>query len=633
MTLGFQTVKDQLSRITTAPGCYLMHDYQGEVFYIGKAKNLRARLKSYFLGTDSRLFVQYLEHILAKIDVMVVQSDKEALILERELIKKHQPRFNIMLKDDKNYILLKVKRKKTSGRKRDMFAKIEVVRKTKHDDARYFGPYPSANALRMTLEIINKNFRLRTCPDNVLENRVRPCIQYQIGRCMAPCVFDTPDYQTEVDNAILFLQGNLKEVEKRLQAKMWVCAKDEQFEAAAKLRDQLDAIKTSLAKQVVSEVNLRRNQDIIGFARAGPEVEIVKIVVRGGVWSTTENFKFSDQPFPSEEIVRSFLHQAYGDMLSEIPHDILFGFDIAHDLAALKEKLEAEAGRKVNLSHPSKGKLRRLVEIANTNAETSLKSRIEENNANDRAVRALQDLLGLAVAPKRIECIDISLIQGTDPFGSVVVFIDGKADKSLYRIYKIKSVAGMDDFAMINEVVDRRIKRGVKEGDLPDLLLIDGGKGQLHAAMKAIEKNELLITKDGFFVAGIAKARAMSEAKTLNPASVIHSSERLFVPDLDEPVLLNPHTFERYLVEKIRDEAHRFALTAHRRSRSKRTIRSNLLDIPGIGKKRALTLLKTFGSVSNIKGKEASEIAQAIKVSEEKAKEILRVLHKSLDTI
>jgi excinuclease ABC subunit C len=622
MEQGFQYVKAKLSGITTEPGCYLMKDQDGIIFYIGKAKNLRARLKSYFLGTDTRIFVQYLENILADIEIIVVHNDTEALILERELIKKYDPRFNIQLRDDKNYILLKLKKPKP-GKKRDLYPKLEIVRKTKKDQARYFGPYPSANKLRMTVDLINKYFMLRTCPDQVIDQRIRPCIQYQIGRCFAPCVYDVTAYAEELDNTALFLSGHNQEIKKRLENKMWALSENEQFEAAAKVRDQLDAIKVSLKKQVISELNRKRDQDIIGFYREGPRVEIVKLHVRLGSFQESHNYSFNDQVFPSEEILRSFMIQAYGENVP-IPQDILLSLPIADELSSLKDLLEQKSGRILNISCPKKGKLKKLVELADKNAQTALNEINKQKDANEKALQALREKLGLSLTPVRIECVDISLIQGSEPFGSQVVFINGMPDKSKYRLHKIKSVVGMDDFSMIYEVVYRRIKRGITEGNLPDLLLIDGGKGQLNAALRAIEDNNLLVNKDTFYVAGIAKARVLKE----NKISVEHSSERLFVPGESEPIMLEPHTFERYLIERIRDEAHRFAITAHRRARKNRTIKSELLEIPGIGKKRALTLLRHFKSVKALKEASAEEICQVLKLSEPKAQVILEAIFK-----
>lgn len=623
MEQGFQYVKAKLSSITNEPGCYLMKDAGGEIFYIGKAKNLRARLKSYFLGTDTRIFVQFLENILSDIEILVVHNDTEALILERELIKKHQPRFNIHLKDDKNYILLKLKRIKT-GKRRDLYPKLEVVRKAKKDGARYFGPYPSASKLRTTVDLINKYFMLRTCQDKVIDNRMRPCIQHQIGRCFAPCVYDVPAYQKELETIDLFLSGHHQEIKKRLNEKMWALSQNEQFEAAAKVRDQIDAIDTSLKSQVVSEVNRKRDQDIIGFYREGPNVEIVQIQIRGGSWHQSHNYSFTDQHFPSTEILRSFMNQAYAEDLKDIPHDILLSLPITDELLGLKTELEKRSERLLHIVCPQKGKQRKLVELADKNARLALTEQNRQKDAQAQSLAALRDKLDLTILPSRIECIDISLIQGSEPYGSIVAFTDGLPDKSRYRLHKIKDVSGMDDFAMIYEVVFNRIKKGLTAGDLPDLLLIDGGKGQLGAALKAIEDNNYFVKKDTFYVAGIAKARTL---KADDPNTIERSSERLFVPENPDPIMLLPHTFERYLVERIRDEAHRFALTAHRRARKNRSLKSELLDLPGIGKIRAVKLLRHFKSVKALKEASAKEVSEVIKISEEKAQSLLSALN------
>lgn len=617
MEKGFQYLKNKLADFPSQAGCYLMRDHDGEIFYIGKAKNLKTRLKSYFLGSDTRIFVQFLEQILADIEILVVHNDIEALVLERELIKKHQPRFNIMLKDDKNYILLRLKKIKPTGRLRERYPRLEIVRKHYKDQARYFGPYPSAHSLRTTVDLINKHFLLRTCSDQVIENRVRPCIQYQIGRCLAPCLYPVESYQQELENIALFLSGSYQAIKQRLETKMQQMAEQEQFEAAAKIRDQLLAVKTSLTSQVISEVNQRRNQDLIGFARMGPKVEMVQIKIRHGSWHHSHNYSF-DNHFPSEEIMRAFLQQAYSKS-QDLPQDILLPIDIGDELSSLSQTLEQQCRHRVHIYTPIKGKHKKLIDLAQKNAEQALKDVIDRQNASDQALIALQNRLGLAMKPERIECIDISLIQGSEPYGSCVVFINGQADKSLYRVFSIKNVEGMNDFAMIREVVSRRVKQGINKQDLPDLLLIDGGKGQLSSAIEAIEEANLLIAKDGFFVAGIAKARSLKDRG--------HSDERLFIPNQSEPIILAAHTFERYLVERIRDEAHRFALSAHRRKRSKRTLESQLLKIPGIGPKRALALLKHFGSTKNIAHSSAEELSQAIGLSLSKSQEIIDFLN------
>lgn len=623
MEKGFHHIKKQLNLYPNEPGCYLMLNQQGEIFYVGKAKNLKNRLRSYFLGTDTRIFVQYLEHMLFDIQTMVVRNETEALLLERELIRKHQPKFNILLRDDKNYILLKLKRIKKDGRKKELYPRLEIVRQTKKDNARYFGPYPSAQQLRTTAELINKYFGLRTCTDTVIENRSRPCIQYQIGRCPAPCVYDVPDYHREVENVGLFLGGHSDEIIDRLKQKMSLLAHGEHFEQAGTVRDQIEAIKKSLINQAVTEVNRRKSQDIIGFARLGPQVELVQMAVRNGALIKSLTYSFSEQPFPDEEVLRAFLHQAYdSERCQDWPSEILLPLSITEDLQALRENIETRIKKPLRFVAPERGANKRLIEIAHKNAAVALSERSRQNQANMSALEALQKTLGLALLPRRIECIDISLIQGTDPYGSNVVFIDGVADKSKYRLFSIKTVAGMDDFAMIEEVVSRRLKRAIKEGNMPDLLLIDGGKGQLNAALGAAQQQNILVAKDGLYMAGIAKARTHKERELGMEHDVLHSDERLFVPGESDPIILKAHTFERYLVERIRDEAHRFALIAHRKKRGKKTHQSILLSIPGVGKTRAIKLLKLFGSIKALKESTPEDIAKTAGISEKLAKEI-----------
>lgn len=572
MEQRFQYVNQKIASITTDPGCYLMKDNKGNIFYIGKAKNLRQRLKSYIKKTDTRLFVQFLEHILYDIDIVVVHNDSEALILERELIRKYKPKYNISLKDDKNYILLKLKKSLLSDKKSEAYPRLEIVRQIKKDKAQYFGPYPSANKLRSTVAIINKYFRLRTCSDQVLKNRIRPCMEYQIGRCLAPCVFAIDSYQDEVNDVIDFLNGSIKNLINRLHHKMLILSDEYQYERAAKIRDQINAIKTSLIPQVISDVNKRRNQDIIGFSRQGPLVFILVMSIRKGNFDRNHSYFLKDQMFPDEEIARSFIEIFYSDIAKEnIPDDIILPFNISSDINGLIKELALKS--KVRTIYPQKGKLKNLLLMAHKNAHYALEEKLKENNNYEQGLLGLQNMLGLLIKPKKIECIDISIMQGSEPFGSLVVFIDGKPDKSKYRLFKIKTVEGMDDFSMIKEVVSRRIKKGLKDSDLPDLLLIDGGKGQLNAALKALEEENIIINNQGFFVSSIAKARTL---KNNDDITIKHSDERLFIPGQDHPLILKHHSLERYLVERIRDEAHRFAITAHRRSQKNRSLKSKL---------------------------------------------------------
>ena len=616
MEKGFNYVKEKIKQVPDLPGCYLMFDKEQKIFYIGKAKSLKNRIRSYFSKSDKRTFVQFLEAILFDLEVIVVKNETESLILERDLINKHKPRFNIMLKDDKNYLLLKIKKSILSDKKNLQFPKLELVRSTKKDNATYFGPFPNASKIRATIDIVNKYFNLRTCPDNVINNRSRACIQYQIGRCYAPCVYDVTDYEQELENVSLFLGGNFQEINKRLTEKMLNFSQNEQFENAAKIRDQIEAIRLSLTPQAIKELNNQKNQDIIGFARLGSCITFSLLTIVKGSFQQNKSFYFANQPFLDDEVLNNFLVQFYlHNYISLIPEEIIIPFDMANSLKEFADFLYKKYHKKIKILFPKNSKKIGLLQIANENALQALKENISYNQENEENLSALQNVLQLNKLPRRIECIDISLIQGSNPVGSLVVFIDGVMNKKLYRSFNINNIEGNNDFLMINQVVSKRIKKGIIENDLPDLLLIDGGKGQLNSALQACIEHNLIVSKENFYVAAIAKARSSKQTE-----------ERLFVPQKSEAIILQKHTKERYLIERIRDEAHRFALSKHREKRKKQNLSSKLLDIKGIGKKRAFILLKHFGSINNIKNSTDLEISKLLKISKEKALELINLI-------
>ncbi|MFZ9889372.1 MAG: excinuclease ABC subunit UvrC, partial [Myxococcota bacterium] len=620
------------------PGCYLMKDRSGEIFYIGKALNLRARVRSYFSGSDTRQFVAWLDELLHELDFIVVRSEKEALLLERTLVRQHKPRFNVLLQDDKNFIHLRLdtRSRPNDAPKRQRYARLSVVRGPSDDGAKYFGPYHSATSVRSTLRLVNRYFQLRTCSDAVLENRVRPCLQHQIGRCPAPCVYEVPDYNSLVAEAALFLQGNGTELAQRLEAKMWHAAESEDFELAARLRDQVEAVKTSLDRQVVTDVGRRRDQDVVAAARRGPLLEVVRVVVRNGGMRGTDHFSFEDQEFPTEELVSSFLGQMYADMDAEqLPDEILVGLELEDDAVTLGQALSERAGRRVDVKRPQRGALRSLVDIAAKNAEVALADRLRRSETRTQGLEKLQARLGMPSVPRVIECFDISLFQGTDAVASQVCFVDGMAQKARYRRYHIKTVEGTDDFAMLYEALTRRLTRAKAGDGFPDLLLVDGGKGQLNVALAVCRDLGIAVGGGGMYVAGIAKARNLDDAKAARfaaegtvPGELIEgteiqrSPERLFVPGAKDPLVLRPHTAERYLVEQIRDEAHRFAITGHRQRRKKRTLTSSLDEIPGIGPRKRAVLLKTFGSAKAVRAASLEELARTSGIGDALAKKL-----------
>jgi excinuclease ABC subunit C len=640
---------ERIAEIPTDPGCYLMKDKKGGIFYVGKAANLRARLRSYFSGGDDRVFVGWLTEILHAIDTIVVRNEKEALLLERTLIKEHQPRFNILLRDDKNFIHLRLDARTPTAaeakRARRRYPRLEVVRKPANDGARYFGPYPSASSARATLRVLNRHFQLRTCSDSVLENRKRACLQHQIGRCPAPCIVEVPDYGDRVTEAALFLGGQGQALAKRLEDRMWQASAKEDFEVAARIRDQLDAVRSSLEEQSVTEVGRRKDQDVIATNRTGSLLEVARLVIRHGGMRGVQHFSFDHQEFPTGELLLSFLGQLYGDAEAQnLPDAILLSDDLGDEAKALAIALGSRRGKRVEVKKPARGHLRRLLEIAQKNADHAMAERLKKKETQAQSLQRLQARLRLPRLPEVIECFDVSLFQGGDPVASQVVFVDGVPDKARYRLYNVRSVEGTDDFAMLYEVLTRRLKRAQSEGHFPDLLMVDGGKGQLNVAVAVCRDLGIAIQAErgaGMMLASVAKARDLGadgsgaggrgfsgqdKVAADRQGDGARSPERIFLPGIKDPVALRPHTAERYLVERIRDEAHRFAITAHRRRRKKRTVRSALDDVPGVGPARRRALLRHLGSMKAIKAASAEEIAGTPGIGSALAKQIHEAL-------
>ncbi len=623
----------KLAELPQQPGCYLMRDKKGDIFYIGKAQNLRSRVRSYFNGSDSRAFVAWLDDLLYDLDIVVVQNAKEALLLERTLVREHKPRFNVLLKDDKNFIHLRLRTKlpKDGAKKRHRYPRLEVVRNPKDDGARYFGPYHSASSVRQSLRWVNRYFQLRTCSDSVLENRKRPCLQYQIGRCPAPCVVEVASYPDHVAEAALFLSGKGDALIQKLEQRMWTASEGQDFETAARLRDQAEAVRTSFAKQVVTEVARRKNQDIVAACREGALLEIARVTVRGGRMLNTETYSFDRQEFPTDELVGSFLSQLYAEMLDEdLPDEVLLNLEPGEDFDELAKVLTERRGRKVWIKQPARGGLKRLVGIAEQNAQLKLTERLKKSDTRQRAMQNLMRRLRLQKLPRVIECFDVSLFQGTDAVASKVCFVDGAPDKARYRRYKIRSVDGTDDFLMMYEVLGRRLKKVGPDDPLPDLLLVDGGKGQLKMAETVCAELGIDTGPGGLALCSIAKSRVLDETNSaarddanLEEREVERSFERLFIPGAKDPLLLKPHTHERYLVEQVRDEAHRFAIEFHRKRRKRRTLKSALDGIPGVGPKKRKALLTSFGSVANIKTAHLKHVAETPGIGEKLARVIL----------
>ncbi|HEX8822577.1 MAG TPA: excinuclease ABC subunit UvrC [Archangium sp.] len=589
----------KLDTLPTEPGVYLMKDRQGEIIYVGKAVNLRNRVRSYFTRTgDTRAFVSLLDRFLGDIETVLVHNEKEALLLENELIKKHKPRFNVLLKDDKQYISLRLDRTQT-------YPRLEVVRRYQKDGARYFGPYSSASSIRETLRIINRFFHLRTCTDHVLANRKRPCLLHQIGRCPAPCVYPVPEheYRKSVDEVILFLEGKAGELVDGLRARMKQASSELKFEEAARIRDQLLAIERSLERQKVATTDFK-DQDVFAAHREGDRLLVYVLYVRQGRLNGGMAFPLGSQEFPDEELLPSFVNLYY-DQGNFVPEEVLLPLDI-EEREGLEALLTERKGDKVRVMVPKRGEKRDLVEMAQKNAEQAVLERRRTKDETEVVLRRLQERLHLRNLPRRIECFDISHFQGASIVASQVAATDGEIDKSRYRRYRIKTLEKQDDFASMHEVITRRLKRGQEEADMPDLLVIDGGKGQLASALAAAKD----LGVEGVDIISLAKSRDL-EVHDRDEESA-RSPERVFIPNRKDPIVLRQNSAELYLLARLRDEAHRFAITFQQKSMRKNNFHSVLEDIPGVGDTRKKLLLRHFGSLKRVREADIEALAEVL---------------------
>jgi excinuclease ABC subunit C len=611
--------KEILGRVPTDPGVYLMKDRKGRIIYVGKATNLKARVRSYFNQTDTRDFVPLLGRILGDIETVIVNNEKEALLLENNLIKQHQPRFNVKLADDKNFLVLRLDPKAH-------FPRLEVTRRIGQDGAKYFGPYHSATSCRATLAVVNRHFKLRTCTDHVLNSRKRPCLQYQIKRCDAPCVYPITDdeYGKQVQDVALFLDGKDDELLKRLGSRMKEAAAGEKYEIAGGLRDQIRALERTLEEQRVVSSDFR-DQDVFGLFREGEFVEIVVLSIRNGKLLGRRNFSLKGQEFPTQEILSSFV-SLYYDLGAFIPDEILLP-EAVDDAKTKSEWLSEKRGEKrgVEVMTPQRGQRHDLITLAQKNAASSFVTRRDKTRDAEAAMEKLQQRLSLKRLPRRIECFDISHIQGTATVASMVVFLDGEPAKAEYRTFKVQSATN-DDFASMYEVLSRRFRRSksaqAKEGEpkkgwvVPDLLVIDGGKGQLSTAVAALRDAQIDIGMNGMDVVSLAKEREDQGGEK--------QPDRVFRMNAKDPMKLRPNSAEMFLLTRIRDEAHRFAVTFHKKLRRRRTLRSALEDVPGVGQKRKRELLKFFGSLKKVRVATVAELQQAPGMSRSAAEAVVK---------
>jgi excinuclease ABC subunit C len=611
----------KLESIPAEPGVYLLrerptlkdgHETPGRVLYVGKAKSLRARVRAYFRdGGDTRFQVRFLMKRVRDFDVLVARSEKEALILENNLIKQYRPRYNIRLKDDKSYLSAKVTN--------HPWPRIMVTRKIVRDGGKYFGPFGSADGLRETIDVIRKVFPLRTCSDAVFRNRARPCLEYQIKRCLGPCCLpvDRAEYESHLRAAELLLEGRNLEVLNELRGRMRGHAQRLEFEEAARLRDQVRAIEKTVERQTVLH-HWGVDQDVFGLYREGGFIEAIVLMVRRGKLTNTQGWSFQDLEFADEDILADLLTQFYSGGRN-LPDEVIVPV-VLEDADVRAELLSERRGKKVEFLTPQRGEKLRLLEMAMENARQSFTARRDNENTRERMLEELRSRLHLRSAPRRIECYDISNLQGSMVVGSQATFDDGEPRKELYRRYRIRTVDGQDDFASMYEVLNRRLHRAMEEKEYPDLWVIDGGKGQLNVALEVLREFDLLEQID---VVSLAKQHVLNDARD---RAIVKSEERVFLPNRKDPVVLPKNSTALFLLVRIRDEAHRFAITYNRELRRRARLRSVLDDIQGIGPVRRRALLRHFGSLKRIRAASVEEIAVVKGMNRELAAEVRRYL-------
>ncbi|MFN8585218.1 MAG: excinuclease ABC subunit UvrC [Dehalococcoidia bacterium] len=609
-------VLQQVRALPERPGVYIMRDVRGDVLYVGKATNLRSRVRSYF-GSSRSLEpkVLALAQLVVTVDHVLTRNEAEALLLEATLVKRHQPQYNVRLKDDKHYPYLKVD-------VQNPWPRVTITRRVEADGARYFGPYASAGSVRRTLDVVKKLFPWRSCTKPITGTDPRPCLDYYIKRCIAPCTaFCTKEEYDEVINqTVLFLDGRSREVLDHVEAEMLKASDDLEFERAARLRDQAEAIRRVTERQQMATTT-PLDADVFALARSGDEACVQVFFVRGTAVADTDSFMLDGTQDASDaEVLSAFLAQFF-ESATYVPRNVLLSMR-PDDLEELQAALRERRGSAVEIRVPERGELRQLVASAEENARSTLAAHrvrwMSDRDKTQAAMTLLQDELDLPAPPNRIECYDISTIQGTNTVASMVVFEQGAPVNGQYRRFRIKTVEGQDDFASMREVLTRRFSRlaasrrrrreatvtqaETAEVDaaeeeptawdiVPDLVIIDGGKGQLGAALDVMRDLELADVP----VCGLAKRE-----------------EEVFVKDVDEPIVLPRDSQALYLIQRVRDEAHRFAITYHRTLRGQSAQRSVLDSIPGVGPRRKRALLRKFGSVRALQEASVEEIAATV---------------------
>jgi len=580
-----ERTRKKLDSLPDRAGVYLFRDHKGAVLYVGKASSLKSRVRSYFQrsSSDTRFFIDRLEAELGDIETFVAQNDKEAALLENSLIKEHQPRYNVKLRDDKDFLSLRLDEQAS-------WPRLEVVRRPAKDGARYFGPYHSATAARSTLRLVNRHFQLRTCTDSELASRKRPCLQFQIKRCPGPCVMPVApnQYAQQVESVGLFLEGRHDELRAHLEQAMGAAAADLNYEMAATYRDQLRAVESTQLPQRVSVVS-EIDQDVFGMFRDGPKVELAVLMARRGRVVGVRTFALSNVSLPDDELVAAFVGDYY-EHGSYVPHEVVVprSFEVAEGLSEL---LSERRGRRVSIVQPQRGLKARLLRMATENALHAYREKARAEEDMTARLDEIARRLSLPRRPERIECVDISHLGGQETVAAIVAFERGQPERRGYRSFHVRNVDGGDDYGAMREVLSRRFKRalgGDARWQLPDLLVVDGGKGQLAMAEQALGE----VGVEGLSLAALAKEKENVRGERL--------VDRVYLPGRMNAVELREGGSALQILAHARDEAHRASNAARIKLGKRRRLQSSLETIPGIGKKTRVTLLKALGSLAAV---------------------------------
>jgi excinuclease ABC subunit C len=597
--------KSFLRSLTHRPGVYRMLDAKHKIIYVGKARDLKKRVSSYFQRSHDSVKTAAMMELVANVEVMVTNTEAEALILEYNLIKQHRPRFNVILRDDKSYPYIYVST-------RHKFPRLQFHRGARKGGGRYFGPYPSTSAVRQTLNELQKLFLVRQCQDSYFSNRTRPCLQYQIRRCTAPCVglVSAEQYRQDIDAAIDFLEGKNQAVVDTFVSRMEEASAAQHYEQAARFRDQIARLKEVEARQLISR-SANKDLDILGFASNGAIHCVTVLFIRNGaVVGSRDHFPKLKGEHDKQKILNAFVAQYY--LGRDAPAEIILDTGI-EDAPLLEAELGERMGRKVAIRHKVRGDRARWLDMARTNAGQGLDLQVASNATIKRQFAALGEALGLEEIPERLECFDVSHTSGEATVASCVVFNAAGPLKSDYRRFNLQPAAAGDDYAAMAEALRRRYVR-VKKGEvpMPDVLFVDGGKGQLAEAMTILDELEL----DWLNVVAVAKGRARRPG-----------AERLFLPGDKTPLQLPTDSPALLLIQQIRDEAHRFAISGHRAQRSKARKTSRLEQIPGLGPKKRRELLRQFGGLQGVLGAGIDDLVKVRGISRNLAETIYNDLH------